>query len=75
MLGLANECNVFIYSTAFRSVHFMIIQTLCFTLYSTSMGLNTSSPLITPQSAHASRSALNRDATKYVCGEINSLEF
>lgn len=44
-------------------------------LHFTALGLNTSSPLTTPQSAHASWPALNRDTTKYVCGEMNSLEF
>jgi len=53
MLGLADECNVFVYSTAFRSAHFVIFQTESITIYRTSLGLNTSSPLITPQSVHA----------------------
>jgi len=52
MLGLADECNVFIYSTAFRSAHFVMFQTESIAL--PALGLNTSSPLTTPQSAHAS---------------------
>jgi len=70
MLGLADECNVFIYSTAFRSAHFVMFQTESITLYCNSLGLNTSSPLTTRQSAHASWSAFIRDTTKCVCGEI-----
>jgi len=70
MLGLADECNVFIYSTAFRSSHFVMFQTESITLYCTSLGLNTSSSHTTSRSAHASWSALHSSTTKYVCGEI-----